>query len=417
MSAYSELIKNFEKIRSYMREFYVYGFKSRDEYNKKSARSYDDERRRMESWLGDHMSFVRTPEGKNVFISIDSRVSTHNPFYKALKAKSFTDGDITLHFIIFDILHSSEVVLSLPEILEKIDEYLDGFERPMVFDESTVRKKLKEYIEQGIVVGQKDGRKMLYRRAEDLVLPDITDILNFYSEVAPCGAIGSFLLDKQEEKKDSFSFKHHYITSAMDSNVLAMLFKAMREKSVITVNNMSRRSNEPRQNRIIPLRIFISVQNGRQYLLAYQPDFNAIRSFRIDYLSDVKIEEPTPRFDELRAELDEKQAHMWGVTVKTKRYGEDCLEQVDFTIQVGEGEEHIVRRLEREKRIGHIEKLDEHTYRFTADVYDTNEMIPWIRTFICRITELHFSNRILENQFKRDIEEMYRMYGIEEVGI
>ena len=134
MSSYSELIKNFEKIRGYMREFYVYGFKSREEYDKKSARSYDDERRRMESWLGDHMSFVRTPEGKNVFISIDSRVSQHNPFYKALKAKSFTDGDITLHFILFDILHSPEVIRSLPEILDEMDEYLSGFENPMMFD-------------------------------------------------------------------------------------------------------------------------------------------------------------------------------------------------------------------------------------------------------------------------------------------
>ena len=35
MSSYSELIKNFEKIRSYMRDFYVYGFKSRDEYRSK----------------------------------------------------------------------------------------------------------------------------------------------------------------------------------------------------------------------------------------------------------------------------------------------------------------------------------------------------------------------------------------------
>ncbi len=33
--AYSELIKNFERIRDYMREFYVYGFKSRDEFTKK----------------------------------------------------------------------------------------------------------------------------------------------------------------------------------------------------------------------------------------------------------------------------------------------------------------------------------------------------------------------------------------------
>lgn len=417
MSSYSELIKNFEKIRNYMREFYVYGFKSRDEYNKKSARSYDDERRRMESWLGDHMTFVRTPEGKNVFISIDSRVSQHNPFYKALKAKSFTDGDITLHFILFDILHSPEVVLSLPEILEQIDEYLCMFENPMMFDESTVRKKLKEYISQGIVTSKKVGRKMLYRRVEDIKLPDITDALNFYSEVAPCGVIGSFLLDKQTEKGNNFNFKHHYITSAMDSNVMATLFKAMREKSVVTVNNMSRRADEPKAIRIIPLRVFISVQNGRQHLLAYQPDFNAIMSFRIDYLSDIKIEQSTARFDELRAELDKIQSKMWGVTARKDRYGNQRTEHVEFTVKVGKNEEHIARRLEREKRIGYVEKINEHTYRFSADLYDTSEIIPWIRTFICRITELHFSNKAFENQFKSDIEKMYSMYGIEEAEV
>lgn len=415
MSSYNELIKNFEKIRSYMREFYVYGFKSRDEYQNKSARSYDDERRRMESWLGDHMSFVRTPEGKNVFISIDSRVSTHNPFYKALKSKSFTDGDITLHFIIFDILHSPEVILSLPEILEKIDEYLSDFESPMSFDDSTVRKKLKEYIAQGIIVSQKEGRKLLYRRAENLDLPDITDALNFFSEVAPCGVIGSFLLDKQERSSDNFSFKHHYITSAIDSDVLATIFKAMREKSVISVDNLSRKKDSPKRNRIIPLRILISVQNGRQHLIAYQPDFNTIKSFRVDYLSNVKIEEPTPRFDELRAELDIMKPKMWGVSTSRRRYNLDQTEHVDFTVKVNEKEDYIVRRLEREKRVGRIEKIDDSTYRFTADIYDTNEIIPWIRTFICRITELNFSNKTLEKQFKKDLRAMYQMYDIEEV--
>ena len=106
MSSYHELIKNFEKIRSYMREFYVFGFKSREEYSQKSARSYDDERRRMESWLGNYMRFIRTPEGKNTFLSIDSRNHAHNPLYRAWKAKSFTDLDITFHFILFDMLLS-----------------------------------------------------------------------------------------------------------------------------------------------------------------------------------------------------------------------------------------------------------------------------------------------------------------------
>ena len=62
--AYKELIKNFNRIRDYMREFYVYGFKSREEYTNKSARSYDDEHRRIKSWLDDYMKFDWTSEGK-----------------------------------------------------------------------------------------------------------------------------------------------------------------------------------------------------------------------------------------------------------------------------------------------------------------------------------------------------------------
>ena len=413
MSSYSELIKNFERIRAYMREFYVYGIKSREDYKSKSTRTYDDERRRMESWLGDHMSFVRTPEGKNVFISIDSRVSDHNPLYKAWKAKSFTDGDITLHFILFDILCAPEVEHGVSELMEIIDEkYLSIFDEPMMFDESTLRKKLKEYTELGIVSSRKVGKRLVYRRTEDNVsIPD-THTLNFYSEIAPCGVIGSFLLDKTEHEEHPFDFKHHYITSALDSGVLAMLFEAMRTKSVITVSNMSRKRDEPRRNRIIPLRVFISVQNGRQHLMAYQPDFNCIKSFRIDYLSNVKIEETTPRFDELRASLDEMQTKMWGVNTKRNRHGEEHIEHVEFVVKIEPGEEHIIRRLNREKRVGTVEKIDDNTYRFYADVYDTMEMIPWIRTFICRIIKLNFSNRTAENQFKTDLGTMYSMYGL-----
>ena len=49
--AYHELINNFNHIRAYLRSFYVYGFRHRDEFTQKSSRSYDNERRRVESWL------------------------------------------------------------------------------------------------------------------------------------------------------------------------------------------------------------------------------------------------------------------------------------------------------------------------------------------------------------------------------
>ncbi len=50
-----------------------------------------------------------------------------------------------------------------------------------------------------------------------------------------------------------------------------------------------------------------------------------------------------------------------------------------ITIHFGPGEEFVLHRLEREKRHGTVELPDAQTYRFTADVYDASEMLPWLR--------------------------------------
>lgn len=104
---------------------------------------------------------------------------------------------------------------------------------------------------------------------------------------------------------------------------------------------------------------------------------------------------------------------MWGVNC---RWNIKHLEHVEFELKTENDEQFIVRRLEREKRCGYVEKLDEHHYRYTADVFDTMEMVPWIRTFLSRITRMNFSNRTIEKKFKSDIQEMYRMYGIDGGG-
>ena len=406
--AYSELIKNFNKIRDYMRDFYVYGFKSRDDYTKKSARSYDDEKRRIESWLGDYMRFHQTADGKNVFLSIDSRETRHNPLYKAWKTKSFTDGNITLHFIVMDILSDGQE-LSLGDIAFRVDEYLAAFEHARVFDTSTIRKKLNEYVKEGLLLRRKNGKTMLYRRAEEFEIPS-RDALDFFSETAPCGVIGSFLEDKTDNIADHFAFKHHYITSAMDSEVLCMILKAIHEKRNITVEMINRKKDRITETNVIPLRVMISVQSGRQYMMAYAPYFKRITAYRLDNIVTVRNGETADRFDELRDKLNEMQRYMWGVATDSR--SGNRMEHIEFTVQYDDGEDHIPRRLEREKRIGHVEYIDEHTCHFSADVYDASELIPWIRTFICRITDISISNKTLEIQFKKDLQVMYEMYGL-----
>ena len=407
--AYSELVKNFNRIRDYMREFYVYGFKSRDEFTKKSARSYDDERRRLESWLGDYMQFRQTPEGKNVFISIDSRLSSHNPLFKAWKTKSFTDGDITLHFVLFDILSDPETSMTISEITDCIDEYLSQFSKPRMFDESTIRKKLKEYVSQGLLISEKKGKMIYYHREENKVLPDI-DILDYFSEVLPCGVVGSFLLDKDETQESHFAFKHHYITGTMDSEVLYSIFIAIREKRSITLETINRHKDRITENHVVPIKIMISTQSGRQYLMAYAPGFKRVTSFRTDNIVSVKIDEISDRFDELQEKFENMLPHMWGVSTQS-RYG-NRMEHVEFTVHYEDDEQHIRNRLEREKRCGLVEHLDGNNSRFSEDVFDASELVPWIRTFICRITDIHFSNTELEAQFKNDINDMYVLYGL-----
>ncbi len=144
--------------------------------------------------------------------------------------------------------------------------------------------------------------------------------------------------------------------------------------------------------------------------MAYTPRFKRITSFRTDNIVSVKLDDVSDRFDELREKLDGMLPHIWGVS--TQSTSGDRMEHVEFTVKYADNETHIHKRLEREKRCGTVERIDNNSSRFSADVFDASEMIPWIRTFICRITEYRFSNKTLENRFRDDIEEMYHLYGI-----
>ena len=407
--AYSELIKNFDRIRDYMRQFYVYGFKSRTEYDKKSARSYDNERRRIESWLGEYMRFRQTADGKNVFLSVDSRSIPGNPFYHAFKAKSFTAGDVTFHFYILDILQDGKSH-TVQEILDLIfDKYLCYSETNWLPDISTIRKKLKEYVSLGILTAEKRGRELYYRRSEENIdLPKWADAISFYAEMDPMGVIGSTLLDKLQDKSEHFQFKHHYMLHAINSQLLLQLLTAIGEKRRIRFINASRRKEDSTfWHYVLPLKIYVSTQNGRQYLLCYHNRFHALQFFRIDYIKQIELldEETDPaRYQNY---CDKFRSHLWGTSDGTG-FNVDHLE---MTLHFDDDEQYIPRRLEREKRNGRVELIDQNTCKYIVDTYDASELIPWLRTFIGRIEKLECTDHRVVARFYADLELMYKQYG------
>lgn len=407
--AYSELVKSFARIRSYMREFYVYGFKSREEYDQKSARTYDNERRRVSSWLGDYMSFRQESNGKKVFLSVDSRRIPHNPLYTAFKAKSFTNADITLHFYLLDLL-ADGTARTAREITDAIqNDYLSHFSGDFSPDESSVRKKLKEYTSLGLLCTEKHGREVRYRRTDENA-PELSSwatALAFFSEAAPMGVIGSFLLDRLNSSYDIFRFKHHYILHALDSDILCELLLAIDQRRTVTLTITNRRRGQDYRRTVCPLKIYVSTQTGRQYLLGYFYQGRHMSFFRLDTIKAVTAGSAEKQYETYLRYQEKFDQNLWGVSVGS----EPELDHLEMTIRYAPGEDYILRRLQREKRHGRADILDSQTCRFTADVYDASELLPWIRTFIGRITELKCSSRYVLDVFQRDLAQMSALYG------
>ena len=411
--AYSELIKNFNRIRAYLRSFYVLGFQHRREFDQKSARSYDNERRRVESWLGDYMSFGQDAEGRRVFLSVDSRAIPENPLYRAFRTKTFTDLDITLHFYLLDLLSDSKG-LPISGVMDRLTNYLSKFDSECWPDESTVRKKLKEYVELGLLRTEKHGRETVYLLSRDTVKLDSWDAaIAFFSEAAPLGVIGSFLQNRLPERFSAFRFKHHYILNALDSEVLCELLIAIGEKKTVSLTMKNRRET------VLPLKLYIGTQSGRQYLFAWSTRNQKYSFFRTDLIDHVKIdpakkeEGKVQKTEELIHGGDAFCSHVWGVSAN-QRGATDHLEMI---LYVGEGEEFILQRLQREMRCGAVDQLDDTHWKFSADVLDALEMLPWLRTFTGRITQLQCTNRLVTDRFWSDFSALMKMYGGEDSAV
>lgn len=420
--AYSELIKNLDTLRTYIRSFYIYGFKSRDKFTGKSMRTYDDEKRRLENYLDGYMTFRPDENGKVNFVSIDSRHTPHNPLYKLFKAKSFTAMDISLHFMVMDILVGGEKK-TLNQILDEINSvYLDVFSSEVVPEESTLRKKLKEYEELGLIKSEKDGKTMLYCRSPLSDLSGLEDVLNFFSETDPCGVIGNFLFDKlpkeAQQEGEIFQYKHHYITSTIESDFVEQVFQAIREHRYLTIEQKRSEDDRTFPNEVIPLMIYQSTQGGRMYLMAYRPRGKYFLALRFDYIVGMETGGVYEGFEQKRAEFEELRNHIWGVALKqNKKHNDTTTVHVTFRITFSEEEKFIYQRLLREKRSGTVTLLDDNNAQFDVDVYDPQEIIPWLRTFICRITFFDCTDKYIVRRFYGDIRKMNRMYLGEEEDV
>ena len=408
MSDYQELIKNFERIRDYMRQFFLYGFKVRGEYGEKSGRTYDNERRRIENYLCGYIRADYTSRGKQVFVHMDSKKLSANPLYAAWKAKSFTDNDLLLHFFLLALLFDGQF-RSVAELCDGMAERFKSLP-----DSQTVRNKCREYERLGVFQAEKFGKTLRYRLTPPLCLEqspcyqDLLKAVKFCSEAFPFGFAGNTILDREFQENDLFCWKHYFLVHTLEDQVLLSVLPAIREGRQIRFENHSSRSGSRSQVTGIPLRIFVSTQTGRRYLCLYQEPRRRFQNLRLDSISKVEVLENFPGYDAVQKKLTQNLPFCWGVSFG----GRSRMETLCMKLFIDEKrEDYVLNRLNREGRGGEILRIRENTFLYTGNFFDVNEMLSWVKTFTGRILDLQCSNETALKKITADWERMYRMYG------
>lgn len=412
MSDFHELVKSFPKTREYVRDFFVYGFKTRNEFKHKSPRTYDNERRRLESWLHPFVRKDHLSNGANISLAIDSNLLDTNPLFRVWKTKSFTDNDIVLHFFILDLLQDGSVMTA-----EEITDHLLT-EYETFFDIQTVRRKCNAYQKEGLLQKQKTGKTVVYSLDNSLALwiksnENILDALAFFQLAGNLGIIGNQLMDQLDYHNQIFRVKHSFLVHTLEDEILLDLLNAINQKKSTALEIKSSKRGIINKANCVPLQIFISTRSGRRFLCAYVDKSKRFTCFRLDTIKSVTSLEREKAYEELQIKLNRNRGQLWGVSFQGQE--RHHLDKLTMTIQVLEPEEsYIVDRLKREGRGGTVTKTAPNLYQYETEVFDCNEMLPWIRTFIGRILSLECSAKSVERRFYQDLQTMYQMYQIDD---
>lgn len=377
MPGYTELIKNFDKIRDFVRDFFVFGFRGRSDFGSVSARSYDNERRRIQSYLNEYISENRSGSSKTISISSDTTARTINPLFKVWETKSFTRKDLFLHFVILDILQNR--CLSAPQIAEVItDEYTSYLDCGFSVDAMTVRNKLKEYRTLGLLSEMKQGRSVCYQLIEDgLKTEQLCDVLMFYQNILPGGFLAAPMV---RGKVSPYIYRQIFFEQTLDDEIVLKILEAIVHKRKIVVKQ-SMKGHREWTHQVVPIQIRSNARTGRQYLVCFTLRRQRFSKIRIDYIQSVRFSDPVKDFAEIRRNCElgyEK-------TFSLENQQHD-LKQVRIVLHIEEQtERYVLERLSREGCHGVITRLKENTFEYTIEVPDTLEMVPWLRTFIGRI--------------------------------
>ena len=411
MANQNKAISNFDVIRKLVRNLYLEGFNNYLETENlgKSSRAFNNNLNSIRNFLDERFisSKTNTKKKSNPVISFDTREETENPLFALWKTSNSIASNLSFDFAIMDILEDfpdgiNWFSLASDNYSTKHVDLLEQYVSKGI-DKKGIQVKLKKLAEAGVIEFSEDKKKIrktdTKRIKELLASRDVKQAIQFASETCPLGVIGSFILDSlsnvdSEPVNTPIHYKHHFVFNSIDYEIMYILLEAINEKCFVEIE-----SERFGLRTIVPLKIFISTQTGRTYVVFWNKTSKTFFSENLESILAARKTDTCSEYDLYKRRLSEMECHMWGVSFKMEKTEE--LEHVRFVIEYPSEEEksYIPARIKREAVTGTVKEQDVFHSEFTADIIDSKEIIPWIRSFIGRITELDFpyASRIKED--------------------
>lgn len=252
-------------------------------------------------------------------------------------------------------------------------------------------------------------------------------LLDFYSKYYMFGEVGVFLLDRMENSSMSpFRLKHeHYMQALNDYNCIDLLY-AIEQGKWCRIQYKHGMNGEKIELLCYPIEIRVGFRNGRESLVYYEPFKECYTTLRLEfiesiyYCEDQEIRQVLQKYDErytnefIDMEIENARRSIknsWGISTTVGQQKNAMtpaiLHKVKMRIAFDPKMEGFIRRrLQRECRLGQVVVNETEGYiDFEVEVTNAGELIPWVRSFYCRIISCE---GIPKDRFemKKDVEMM-----------
>lgn len=410
-------VDKYETIRKMLRQIFIFGCYDRTqgaEFQKISERKYSNEIKRVLSFFPQRISRARNFEGKRVNHFPFSRYSgDKNYLWLSYCTKTFSPQDLNLYIAILQILDAKNFQ-KVSCIKEKIliGVIADSDTEENIF-EPMLRNRLQDMAEIGIL----ERRQNEYRLAEDILselnsaeLLNIYKLLDFYRDALPLSSLGynlqwlirehiKFWRNENFNVASAFAVEDTFLQNILNDEIFYKLIVAIEGRNFIKIQF----AYSDKIVEVVPLKIILDRQYGRQYLF-YIDDNGAAFIRRLDAIINLEIVEDKfyTRADFLDAE--KLLENVWCAALNFSHGREKkILIEADFEIE-DNFDWRVLNRLECEKHIGKIEKLNDKHWLFSVEVTEPRELIPFIRSFgkyaKVRPSDAHNLSEILASNFE-----------------